>query len=216
MSMSKTRSPRNDEHCPVNGDAAAEFQALNDLCLESSDSATPVSSEWFQQTYDELRGIARSMLRNRGSRTEGPESASLVHAVYLKMCEDGFFTNVVNRVHFFGAVTRAMKQVLVDRSRHRNATKRGGKATRLQIDNVIDQLEDRIGHSVVEVNDALEKLAATHPQAALVLQCRVFGQMTTLETAQQLVLSPTTVTTYYRFAQSRLQILLGDIGQHAR
>ncbi len=92
-----------------------------------------------------------------------------------------------------------MRRVLVDHARRYNAAKRGDgwRAVRLTGADVRD-VRDEIG--VLELNDALEKLAELDPRAADVVEKRIFGGLTMEEIADTIGLTRRTVQKDWRFA----------------
>ena len=151
--------------------------------------------------YDELRTIAhRLLLGERAEATLG--TTGLVHEAYLKLVDD---SRVVSRgrAYFFAAAARAMRQVLVDYARRRMRDKRGGGMVAVSLDSSILAV-DALAHRVLDLDEALNRLAHHHPRAARVVECRFFTGMSVEETATALEMSPRNVKRDWAFARAWL------------
>lgn len=140
--------------------------------------------------YEELRAMARRHLR--GER-EGHtlDTAALVHEAYFKLV-DQTWTSAESRAYFFGAASRAMRQVLIDHARLRTRQKRGGRQQPVELEEhhlVVDEL----AADLLDLDTALRRLAASQPRAAQVIECRFFGGLSVEETAETLQVSVRTV-----------------------
>jgi RNA polymerase sigma factor (TIGR02999 family) len=157
--------------------------------------------------YDELRRLARRhLLRERPGHTL--DSVALVNEAYLKLvAQDG--VRLHGRAHFFGVSARAMRAILVDHARARNAAKRGGGAVAVPLDEVAELLSDAEAEHVEAVDDALAGLAVVHEEASRVVECLYFGGLTLDETAVALGLSVATVRRRWSFAKAWLGRALG-------
>lgn len=140
--------------------------------------------------YDRLKQIARRQLRRRGfgltlSTTE------LVHETYLKMAPHPS-SDWEDRAHFFGVAARAMRQILVDHARKKNAQKRGGRWQRITLTGPHLAFELRIDE-LLALDHALDKLDTLNERLRKVVELRFFGGMTTKEIAEVLDVSKRTV-----------------------
>jgi len=156
----------------------------------------------FPLVYDELRRLARRHLaRERTGHTL--DSVALVNEAYLKLVEqDG--VRLDGRAHFFGVSARAMRAILVDHARARNAAKRGGGGAVVPLDEVAELLSDAQAEHVVQLDDELARLAEVNAEAARVVECLYFGGLTLDETAVALGLSVATVRRRWSFAKAWL------------
>ena len=150
--------------------------------------------------YDELRRMARRQLAG-----EGPghtlNTTALAHEAYLKLAGASEVSKR-GRSYFFGAVARNMRQILIDHARRRRREKRGGDRQRVTLDT--DRHEAAGVDELIELNEALEKLAAVAPRQAQVVEYRYFGGMSIDETAGLLGVSPRTVKNDWTYARSWL------------
>ncbi len=136
--------------------------------------------------YDALRELARRQLRGeRPGHTLQP--TALVHEAYLRLV-DGRDMAWESRAHFFGTAARAMRQVLVDHARRRNAVKRGGGLERVTLDTGV-AAEDSVSADVLDLHDALEKLSSEDGELARLVELRFFAGLTLEETGDTLGVS---------------------------
>jgi RNA polymerase sigma factor (TIGR02999 family) len=150
--------------------------------------------------YDELHAIAaRLMGAERAGHTLQP--TALVHEAFLRLIgHDGVPAS--DRVHFLRLAARAMRNVLVDSARTRNAGKRGRGQQRVTLDEGI--AADGDAERVIVVDDALARLAEIDPQLADVVELRFFGGLTAEEAGAALGVSLRTVERGWRTARAWL------------
>lgn len=159
--------------------------------------------------YRELYRLAgRYMGRERPGHTL--QATALVNEAYLRLMD---WKNVQwqNRGHFFGVSAQLMRRVLVDYARSRRYARRGGGAHPVafeEVEAVYTAVDDRLG-LLLEVDLALERLAAADPQLARVVELRYFGGFSVEETAEAIGVSPVTVIRYWNFAKAWLLRELG-------
>lgn len=149
--------------------------------------------ELFALAYRELRTIAHRRLA-AGNRGGTLSTTALVHEAYLKLAGRSAWQD---RAHLLACASLAMRHVLVDRARERQAKKRGGAGEagpprRVALDDEILAVEDQTD-TLLALNDALEEVAATEPRLARVVECRFFGGLSEQETADALGLTLRTV-----------------------
>ena len=156
----------------------------------------------FPLVYDELRGLARRHLaRERPGHTL--DSVALVNEAYLKLVDaDGVALR--NRAHFFAVSARAMRAILVDHARARNAAKRGGGGIAVPLDEVDELISDQQAEHLELLDDELGRLAVVNAEAARVVECLYFGGLTLDETAAALDTSVATVRRRWSFAKAWL------------
>jgi RNA polymerase sigma factor (TIGR02999 family) len=156
--------------------------------------------------YDEMRLIAQGQLRHAVGATLN--TTAVVHEAYLKLGgAEGI--DYADRGHFFAVAATAMRQILLDHARRHLADKRGGGAVHTLIDSVDIPVEDRAAE-VVELDQALTRLADLDPRAARVVEMRFFAGLSVEETAEALALSAPTVKRDWRRARAFLYRELGD------
>ena len=156
-------------------------------------------------TYQELRAIAHRRLAARGQGGTLSTTA-LVHEAYLKLVDQSR-AGWQDLAHFRALASLAMRHVLVDRARERSALKRGGVRRQITLDDEVMALEDQ-AEMLLQLNDALERLATVDPRLARVVDCRFFGGLTEQETAEALGLTTRTVQRDWVKARVLLRRLL--------
>jgi RNA polymerase sigma factor (TIGR02999 family) len=148
----------------------------------------------------ELHHIAeRHMRRERADHTLQP--TALVHEAVLRLL-GGAPVAFTDRTHFLRAASQAMRRVLVDHARARNAAKRGGPL-RITLDESLAAPDDRVVDLLV-LDDALTRLAAAEPRWAQVVELRFFTGLEVVEVAEVLGTSTATVKRDWRFAKAWL------------
>lgn len=159
------------------------------------------------QVYDELRRLAANYLRQeRPGQTL--QATALVHEAFLRLSKEKN-QPWQNRTHFLAIAALSMRQILVQRARARHAEKRGGaNAERITLDEsvIAEHTPDHSGGvDVLELDAALEKLAALDPQQARIVELRYFGGLTVEEAAEALDISPATVKRHWTIARAWLR-----------
>jgi RNA polymerase sigma-70 factor, ECF subfamily len=115
-----------------------------------------------------------------------------------------------NRAHFFGVAANMMRRILVDHARGRLADKRGGDVDRVTLDDHHAAAEQDGGPvDLLDLDDALQKLAAMDADQARVVELRYFTGLSIEETAEAMGISPATVKREWAVARAWLQRELG-------
>lgn len=152
--------------------------------------------------YDELRQMAASYLRReRPDHTLQP--TALVHESYLRLV-DQRTVDWKDRLQFLSIAARMMRRILADHAIARKAEKRGGDATKLQLDAALEFCDNR-AVNITAVDDALRDLERLDPRQAQVVELRFFGGLTIAETAELMALSEATVKREWLTARRWLQ-----------
>jgi RNA polymerase sigma factor (TIGR02999 family) len=162
--------------------------------------------ELYQSVYQELRVSARQQLNRLHG---GPlQTTEVVHEAYLRLCKQ-VELGVEDRVHFYVVSARVMRQVLIDHFRSRSAVKRGGSERPLTLDEARIPIEGR-GQVLLDLDDALERLAELSPRLARVVELKFFGGMTEDEIGVALEISARTVRNDWRKARAWLSRELAE------
>lgn len=164
-----------------------------------ADGDTAAFDELVALVYPELRHMARGQLRRRRFG-QTLETTGLVHELYLKMV-DKDEARFEDRSHFYAISARAMREIIIDHARRKQAAKRGGGAVPEEIDEERVAAEREEAAWVLAVEEALEKLSAIDPRMEQVVECRFFAGMTEEETAEALGLSLRTVQRTWKRAR---------------
>ncbi len=156
--------------------------------------------------YGELHRLASlHMRRERGGHTLQP--TALVHEAYARLA--GSDLTLQDRRHFFAVASRAMRRILVDHARSRGSLKRGAGASHVTLDEAMAAPETS-PEEVLELNDALERLAGNDERKARVVELHYFGGLSYDEIAEVEEISAATVDRDLRFAKAWLQAALRD------
>ena len=159
--------------------------------------------------YDELRRLAHSYLTHeRADHTL--QTTALVHEAYLKLI-DQRSVNWQNRAHFFAISAQAMRRILLDNARRHTAAKRGSGGQKVSLEEVATLSRDTANESLIELDEALQKLAVIDPEQGRIVELRYFGGLTIEETAEVLNISPSTVQREWTTARAWLyQAIKGE------
>ncbi|HUM05841.1 MAG TPA: ECF-type sigma factor [Terriglobales bacterium] len=155
----------------------------------------------FSVTYEELRRLASSVKRGDQSATLSP--TALVNEAWLKLANSPRFAST-SRLHFKRIAARAMRQVLVEAARRRNAGKRGGPDAAVV---PLDESKDGLAwaaEDVLALDRVLDELARVEPRQAMMIESRFFGGLDIPETAALLDVSEATVLRDWRAAKAWL------------
>jgi RNA polymerase sigma factor (TIGR02999 family) len=145
------------------------------------------------QAYTELRAIAHRRLVSLAAGGQGAtlSTTALVHEAWLKLAGKPD-SGIRDHAHLLAVASLAMHHVIVDRARERQTAKRGGEPRHVTLDDDALTAAD-VSESVLQLNEALERLATTEPRLAQVVECRFFGGLTEAETADALGVTVRTV-----------------------
>lgn len=158
----------------------------------------PAGEALLARVYAELRGLAAHWLRESGGVTLQP--TALVNEGLIKLL--GQVPSFESRAHFFGSAARAMRQVLVDAARRRQADKRGGGEAALTLGAADAQGSDPI--DLLLLDDVLRRLEALDPLQARIVELRYFTGLSIAETGAALALHPSAVNREWAMARAWL------------
>lgn len=175
---------------------------VTQLLIKWSNGNKEAFEELLPLVYRELQKIAhRYLSRERNSNTL--QTTALVHEAYIKLIDQNR-VQWQNRAHFFGIAAQAMRRILVDNARQRLADKRGKGAEKLSIDEGLIDISDERAGNLVDLDDALKKLAEIDVQKSRLVELRYFGGLSIEETAEVLGVSVATVNRQWRTAKAWL------------
>jgi RNA polymerase sigma factor (TIGR02999 family) len=157
--------------------------------------------------YEELRKLAAAqMAQEKPGQTLQP--TALVHEAYLRLVEVKQAQHWDSRRHFFAAAAEAMRRILVESARRKQRLKHGGGHAREP------QLGDIAGQErpqrLLALDEALDRLGATNPQAAELVKLRYFAGLSNAEAAALVGISPRKATQVWAYARAWLREELGD------
>lgn len=172
--------------------------------------AVSAESDLATAVYRELRQLAAARLRqDRAGDTVGP--TGLVHEAWLRLGLTG--ADFRDRRHFFGAAARVMRQVLVDRHRHRHSQKRDHQ--RADSD-ALERLAATMPLPPIDLlalDEAMQALDAVDARMAQIVQLRYFAGLSVPETAALLEVSERTVKREWNVARAWLYQRLGPAAE---
>jgi len=188
----------------------SQSENLTILLSQASTGDTEAESQLMEAAYEELRRLAGGMMRReRGDHTL--QATALVNEAALRMLGQQALVASGNRAYFFGAMATAMRRVLVDHARSRNARRRGGGDYQRQgLDVAIEAIETEAQVDLIALNDALDRLEAMSERQNRIVTLRFFGGMSLPEIAEHLDVSVSTVEKDWRLARAWLHHQLGD------
>ena len=161
------------------------------------------SAELLPLVYDELRRLARAVF---GGQRAGHTLQPTAHVQGAGLKLVGTLGWVENRRHFFRMAGKAMRQVLRDHARGRDAAKRGGDRRRVVMDT---EFEAEGGRSqevdLLALNELLDRLGELNARHAQVVELRVFSGLSIDETAEVLDVSPRTIDSDWSMARAWLR-----------
>lgn len=182
---------------------------LTDLLRRASGGNRAAFDDLLGAVYAELKTLAHARLGlERAGHTLN--TTALVHETYLRLIQQDR-VEWQSRAHFFAIASSAMRQILIDYARTRQAAKRGGGATHLPLDEghelSIDEhfFADGRAEELLALNDALDRLARFDERGAKVVQYRFFGGLTNRETADVLGASEVTIRRAWTMAKTWLR-----------
>lgn len=196
---------------------ASRFRVRKGGVLKQDENLTGILRQWaagdpqaadriFEQLYPELKGLARKQLSaERAGHTIQP--TALVNEAYLKLSR-GANVEWQDRAHFMAIAARAIRQILIDYGRRRNAARRsGGMAVTLN-EALHGELPDAL--ELIALDDALNRLEAINARQAEIVALRYFGGMSIEEIAVVTGQSESTVGRQWRAARAWLYRALGS------
>lgn len=162
----------------------------------------------WSQVYDELRNLAKAKMKME-KPGQTLQATAIVNEVYLRLRVDGADVAWNSKKAFYKAAAEAMRRILVDQARRRNALKRGEGIARLQVDpQELAELAVDLNHydmdEVLQVDEGLAKLVEVEPLAAKVVELRFFAGLKQAEIAMTLDLSERTCDRLWSFARAWL------------
>lgn len=187
---------------PVN----AVTQILDQIQRGDADAANKL----LPLVYHELRRLASARVAH-DQAGKAHDATSLVHEAYLRLVGDNEPARFANRAHFFAAAAEAMRRILVDNARRNRRPKHGGDRRRVELE-VDCATSTGPDDNLLELNDALDRLAAEDPEKAAVVKLRYFAGLSIDECAAALDISPATAKRRWAYARAWLYDAMTDEG----
>jgi RNA polymerase sigma factor (TIGR02999 family) len=183
-------------------------QRVTDLLARWSHGEDAALAELTPLVYEELRRLAHHYMG--GERPDHTlQTTALVNEAYLRLADQ---TNPRwrNRAHFFAVAARAMRQILVRYAKSYRSQKRGGGALKVELDEAAIVSPEQ-SKEIVDLHEALERLAALDSRKAQVVELKYFGGLNYDDMAEVLKISPVTVRRDWEFARAWLHTELHNV-----
>jgi RNA polymerase sigma factor (TIGR02999 family) len=176
-------------------------RAITQLLVEWGKGDARALDKLMPLVYEELHRIARHyMAGERPGHTL--QTTALIHEAYLRLTNQEEIA-WQNRAHFFAVAAQAMRRILVDHARSRDAAKRGGGVPKAAMEETA-LLTQKQARELVALDDALRDLTTIDPRKSQVVELRYFGGMSVEETAEILGVSSVTVMREWSTAKAWL------------
>ena len=170
---------------------AADGDSLGELIGQVQRGEDGARDRLFAAAYGELRKLAHARLFH-GGRNTYLDTTALVHESYLRFLNGGQLGSNDRRA-FLGYASMVMRSVIIDAVRERQAERRGGDLKRLTLNTQIVDSVPAGEDELLQVHEALERLAQAEPRLAKVVEMRYFGGYSETEIADALGLTERTV-----------------------
>ena len=175
--------------------------------LTAIDQGDPQAAEQLLPlVYGELRKLAAQRLAQE-KPGQSLEATGLVHEAYLRLVDVDKVQHWNSRGHFFAAAALAMRRILVDNARRKQADKRGGKGRRVALE-AADVGLTSPAEQLLDIDEALTQLAEEDQQAAQLIQLRYFAGLSIEDAAEAIGISRSTAYEHWSYARVRLKTLL--------
>jgi RNA polymerase sigma factor (TIGR02999 family) len=163
--------------------------------------------------YEELRQLAAQRLAQE-KPGQTLQATALVHEAYLRLVDQDKARSWDSRGHFFAAAAEAMRRILIDRARSRQASRHGGGRQRVELAEV-DLAGQVTAPEMLELDDALLRLAEEDVGAADLVKLRFFAGLSVEEAGKALGLPRTTAYRQWTYARAWLRARMGRGGEHS-
>ena len=182
--------------------ATAMSEVTRILC--AIDQGDPAAAEQLLPlVYEELRRLAAQKLSHE-KPGQTLQATALVHEAYIRLVDVEQAQHWDSRGHFFAAAAEAMRRILVDRARRKETRRHGGQMQRLDLLEV-DVAAKSDAEELLDLDDALSRLASVRPQAAELVKLRIFAGLTGEQAAAVIGISERTAGRLWVYARAWLR-----------
>src|SRR5262245_17137653 len=190
------------------GTSPAGAQEVTQLLADWSHGDQAALQKLTPIVYGELRRLAHHYME--GQRPDHTlQTTALLHEAYLRLVDQSR-PNFKNRSHFLAVAAKAMRQILVDHARFAGRQRRGAGASKVELQEAALISPEQSG-AILNLNDALERLASLDSRAAQGVELRYFGGLNQDEIAEVLKVSTVTVRRDWIFSKAWLYRELGSV-----
>lgn len=178
-----------------------EYGQVTELLRILASGQRDVMPQLVQLVYGELRRIAQFRMQAEGvGHTLSP--TALVHEAYLKLARSGEL-RFEDRSHFFAVAAQAMRRILVDHARAKKTARRGGDQEPAWLEE-LQVAAPEPQEDIIELDEALNRLAALSPRQSRVIELRYFAGLTEDQVADILGVTRRTVNRDWLMARTWL------------
>ena len=178
------------------------------LLRQWSEGDTQARDRLIPLVYDRLKELAHQR-RGGASVNLSLTTTAIVHETYMRLLAAPN-VELHDRAHFLALAGQIMRNLLIDHARARSAAKRGGGAVAVELDEASFMTDSDLD-AIVELHEALERLAVLNPRQSQMLEHRYFGGLSLEETSAACGVSLATVKRELRSARAWLAFELQGI-----
>lgn len=175
-------------------------KSITQLLIEWSEGSEGALDELMPLVYEELRRMAHRYMRGE-RQGHTLQTTALANEIFVRFA-DLKGIRWQNRAHFYAVAAQAMRRILVDHARQRQAQKR--KVNLVSLDHAADVPAPETATDVLALHEALTALEAVDPRKGQIVVMKYFGGMTDADTAEVLGISTATVTREWKTAKLHL------------
>ena len=184
-----------------NGTRTADPQEVTQLLANWSHGDQASFEKLIPLVYEELRHLAHHYMEGQAP-DHTLQTTALVDEAYLRLVDQNR-PSFTNRSHFLAVAAKAMRQILLDHAKSRQRQKRGAGANKVELDEAA-LISPEQSDAILDLNDALERLAGLDSRAAQGVELRYFGGLNQDEIAEVLKVSAVTVRRDWVFSKAWL------------
>jgi RNA polymerase sigma factor (TIGR02999 family) len=199
--ISNPESVRGRSSLPDEASAQAGAREVTQLLADWSQGDQAALQKLTPLVYEELRLLAHRYMEGQPP-AHTLETTALVNEAYLRLAGQSR-PDFRNRSHFFAVAAKAMRQILVDHARTVQRQRRGAGAKKIELDEAA-VISPEQSDAILDLNDALERLASLDLRAAQGVELRYFGGLNQDEIADVLKVSEVTVRRDWVFSKAWL------------
>ena len=181
--------------------ASPGAQEVTQLLEQWSRGDTGALQKLTPLVYDELRRLARQYMKGQPPQ-HTLQTTALVNEAYLRLARQKT-PSFSSRSHFLAVAAKAMRQILVNHAKALQTEKRGAGGGKVQLDEAAVVSPEQTS-AILDVNEALERLAILDSRKAQVVELKYFGGLKQEEIADVLKISSVTVQRDWVFAKAWL------------
>lgn len=182
---------------------ANNAQDIDDLLKNWSNGDASVEGDLIEMLYPHIHRIAHFQIKSNSA--SALQTTELVSEAFIRI-SDQKSVDWQNKDHFLAIASKVIRRVIVDHYRAELSQKRGGLEQHVTLDKIKEFIENPGGSELnwLELDEMLQQLSELDPEAAMVVEYKVFGGMTIPEMANVMQVSESTVSRNWQFARSWL------------